>query len=1325
MIAQFGQYCELLCAVQLRLQDDLRQKMQLRPGSNAIEVARNNEAMLCIENELRYQETSLELRSLWDKLMPQDMQFATLGDDDSMRVEKALTYTEAIANHLNWWNNCGDKLWTFIDEHTEQKSEDIFSYDGKHHAQLHQRMHLFIEVVRTPLIRAAQIYFGEQAIAQCLQKINSCIASTVKFGAIKCTLFKQLEKAALSDAELYARLLTQIQTLHDKKPAFAQRQELLQKLRSCAPLWANFLESHHDGFVPQSQDASDVTALVQKHLECLKYREINTKFDALYTADYGKLQHEAEFYSQRFRDCTAKLAAAQAWLAFRELMDNDPNLKNSLEAWGTVIKKSTSKNKKTSAMYAHDARRLAGECQRAIPAIIMPMAEALKNSSPNNPFDVVIIDEASQSDITAAAILFFAKKVIIVGDNEQVTPSTPGVSVDSLQQIKNQYFNKPALPFPPFVPLLDLTTSLYDLGRYLTNRQFMLREHFRCVKDIIGFSNQLSYDGKIVPLRESKSDALPPLVPYRTYGQCDGTGVKQINYNEAYHIVALIRSCMQQPEYAHNAQGGPVTYGIIIMKSSAKAQINLLLTLVNEFFTTKEVEEHQIRVGTPADFQGDERDIIFLSLLDSVSDGTTLRKLSEDSREDEQKKRYNVAVSRARDQLWVVHSFDPQTQLKPDDIRYRLFSYLQNPRANEQQQAIDLAKVESPFEEEVYKSLTARGYLLTPQYEVGSYRLDFMITSGSSQVALECDGERFHGEEQIAADMLRQSILERCGYHFVRIRGGEFYHDKKAAIDALCHKLHDLGIEPDFAAVKAINAGDMAAARRYTAADAAHEQRNQNLIERIKINANSLIGKVKQKHPIQLQVLVENDLSGVFEPPHQAVALVTSTNSRGVSSASTVAAVKNAEYKPEELEEELEDLNDPEDFDDLDEDVDTTEDYDSYEDADDADADADEALEDTDEAEAEAEVEVEDADASDDEDEDYFEAEYADDIDDSEDIDEDDDAEVIEEAEATVVSLQADGTETDANRKKLITYLQDQGCTVLEAQDGLHVVDYLKHFRALEPSIKTLFFRTFTVVKQSNFKGEWLLDEAPTASASSQRSVLPVVSKPQTSTAISITTASASASASTDLVSPKLIDDEGLYQPPEEDLSDLIAFLQDEGCEVSDQRLPKGSLYVETSEDNFHRIESEIEKRFGKKFIKNEANQVQGSWYLPSAALMDEFLKMYLKQHGYGYIEKRHKNGGLWVIADQESFKPHQQQIWALFRKYFIFAPNGSNTTDHQPAWFLRKSKDPNASSSTTKSKSKAKSKTAAKTKTKATAKVTAKAKTKTTARLPRSTAKK
>ena len=59
------------------------------------------------------------------------------------------------------------------------------------------------------------------------------------------------------------------------------------------------------------------------------------------------------------------------------------------------------------------------------------------------------------------------------------------------------------------------------------------------------------------------------------------------------------------------------------------------------------------------------------------------------------------------------------------------------------------------------------------------YRIDLVVTGGESRLAVECDGDEWHGAEQFEKDLARQQDLERVGWRFVRIRESEFYLDPR------------------------------------------------------------------------------------------------------------------------------------------------------------------------------------------------------------------------------------------------------------------------------------------------------------------------------------------------------------------------------------------------------------------------------------------------------------------------------------------------------------------------------------------------------------------
>lgn len=89
----------------------------------------------------------------------------------------------------------------------------------------------------------------------------------------------------------------------------------------------------------------------------------------------------------------------------------------------------------------------------------------------------------------------------------------------------------------------------------------------------------------------------------------------------------------------------------------------------------------------------------------------------------------------------------------------------------------------------------AKGYHIQQQYEAGPYRIDIVVSYENKQIAIECDGERFHsGTAKIEEDMERQCILQRIGWKFIRIRGGMYYRDKDCTMEAVIKKLTAYGI---------------------------------------------------------------------------------------------------------------------------------------------------------------------------------------------------------------------------------------------------------------------------------------------------------------------------------------------------------------------------------------------------------------------------------------------------------------------------------------------------------------------------------------------------
>lgn len=625
--------------------------------------------------------------------------------------------------------------------------------------------------------------------------------------------------ATLTDAivngevQKYTNTFALLEKMYDKYALQHNREEMLNILRPIAPQWADAIQNregvHGSDIVPDTIEAA------------WKWKQLSGIIDEITQKPLDQLQAESLQLSKDYRSITAKYAEKCGWYHLLRKTEADIDMKQALQGWKQTIKRIGKGTGKSAPAQKAKARALMSKCQAAVPCWIMPINRALESLIPGeNQFDVVIIDEASQSDISSLAILYMGKKLIIVGDDKQVSPMAIGMDVDKMTALQEIYLCDKI----PNAHLYDAKTSIYDIAA-TTFQPLMLREHFRCVPEIIGFSNMLSYDYKIKPLRDaSNSKLLPAVVKYRVMaGQRERN--QKSNQREAKTIVSLMMACMEQEEYAGK------TFGVISLLGDD--QVKVIQSEIEQKIDGKEIEGRRILCGNSAHFQGDERDVIFLSMVDSGNGEGPLSMMGVGV-DDAYRKRYNVAASRAKDQLWVVHSLDAANDLKPGDMRKILLDYAENPQAMDAKRAEIESHAESPFESAVATSLVNQGYHIVQQWQVGAYRLDMVVLYGEKKVAIECDGERWHsGEEKVREDMERQTILERLGWRFIRIRGSEYYRAPEDTMKRVTSELDRLGIKTESDDEGKID-----------------KPRTSDLLERVKLRAMQILEEGSNPEPI-------------------------------------------------------------------------------------------------------------------------------------------------------------------------------------------------------------------------------------------------------------------------------------------------------------------------------------------------------------------------------------------------------------------------------------------------------------------------------------------
>lgn len=715
-----------------------------------------------IATHLNLNESRKRLETRWTRLAV-PVGLPTFSEYSNNPEPQLAQHSREFGTWLNWWS----KYWPpILDEAknlgldwrafratamVSQKPMSPFELDVK---LLTDGLRSIIDA-RTSAVRAL---IAKKLITETCDYLES---ST---GNVSRALFAAVSK---SDIRTYKELYHSLARLHAKIPMAEKRKELIERLSHSAPGWANAIHRRIAGHGSASIPGDPVTAWRWKQLQ----QELVRRTEL----DEAELTERLRQCQSALRDATTNLIDRKAWLA----LTNRIGLKEqqALIGW-TQLQKRIGKGtgKRVPALQA-EARKKLVDAQASVPVWIMPLSRVAESIDPvNGRFDVVIIDEASQCDITGFLTWYISDQLIVVGDDMQVSPMAVGQATYDTQTLINQYLHD-----IPNHQLFDGQASIYDFAKQSFGGTIRLREHFRCMPDIIEFSNGLSYDFEIQPLRNPNSAEAPHVVEHVIVGaQREG----KINLLEAQTIAALIGAILERREYAGKSIGSISLLG--------DEQAHLILTTLTEIAETEELVSRRFLAGNPAQFQGDERDLMFLSLVDTPKEAPLMMR-----QEAYLKQRFNVAASRARDQMWVVHSLDPNRDLKPGDLRRQLIEYVRAPGHRNAAVVSATKRAESPFEVEVIRRLVARGYTVEPQVRVGSYRIDMVVKGSDAQIAVECDGARFHPPSKIPEDLARQAILERCGWQFIRIRSTAFYADPERTMEKVFEKLTLHGVQPD------------------------------------------------------------------------------------------------------------------------------------------------------------------------------------------------------------------------------------------------------------------------------------------------------------------------------------------------------------------------------------------------------------------------------------------------------------------------------------------------------------------------------------------------
>ncbi|MEO8166128.1 MAG: AAA domain-containing protein, partial [Betaproteobacteria bacterium] len=380
-------------------------------------------------------------------------------------------------------------------------------------------------------------------------------------------------------------------------------------------------------------------------------------------------------------------------------------------------------------------------------------------------FDVAIIDEATQCDLASCLpILQRAKRAVVVGDPQQLRHIS-FVSNERLRRLGEDF----GLSESQQQQFHCRDKSILDLLNESIMSQdhvHFLNEHFRSLPQIIRFSNEQFYGDSLSVMRlspetEAARCVIPVFVP-------DGHKSGGANEVEATAVVeALVQLVDSQ------AALSPQACQSIGVLSPFRDQVDLIAKQLEQRLPLAAFEHHQLRVGTAHAFQGDERDVMLLSLaIDADSHSASLRFL-------ERPNLLNVAITRARHLQYVFHSI-PLAQLPIDSLLRRYLDLISRPPTPRDSQSHVIA---DRFMHEVRSALSDRNFQTWPEYELAGQHIDLVVGRAGKTLGIDLIG--YPGQYGRVLDLERYRILQRAGFPLFPLPYSRWLQDREGCLRAI------------------------------------------------------------------------------------------------------------------------------------------------------------------------------------------------------------------------------------------------------------------------------------------------------------------------------------------------------------------------------------------------------------------------------------------------------------------------------------------------------------------------------------------------------------
>lgn len=703
---------------------------------------------------LSLEQTRARLESVWQELMTDQGEppYKELADNTNDIDETVAIRAQEINHALEWYDKKRGEFIKHLKDAGIDTDKIIPATDpfATPRQQLTTEINWLISTWPTVDALFRLIAIEKEEYKNALEKHK---ADLINHSSI---LAKRMLFALVSgNSEAYKKEYELLLKYESLAESYEKRQDLLSRLKDVLPDYAAVMDA------PEKD--RQITENPEEILQAYQIRQFAAELEKC-----ENLSFTSE-YSENHK-LNPELLESAIFEKFLERISKN-GVKGSLLRLSKAIANNSTDN--GQGKLSDDERKLFAE---NMPLWVMPVEDVFAmNLSLENKFDVIFIDDATSLDSFALSLLAISDKAIIFGDRcAPVKLDIPLLEEIIPQNDENNEFYK---------TLTD--TSLYELIRLVTE-PYHLRDEFRSPKTLSNIMSQMTYNNELKPMRLEGNETFMPKVLHGVYGSIDP--IRPVNFAEAEETVLLMAACLMEKEYQDK------TFSVITM---SEEQAETVFEIAMRRIHPKVLEKIAFISAPPKDYEGIERDIVFLSLIDdntSVSNTPSPYELS-------------FAISRAKEQLFVVYSknnfvtSDPRRYLFEDDI----------------DESENNSRAKTALGRELAENLRSYGFDVRESFPFGSFTLEIAIFGENKAVIVPI------GEEE--TENIDEAFLTQINWKIFYVRGSNYYRNKQETILSLIKTLVENNIN-------------------------AKEETNdlsQNLIERVYKNVENLREEFKEK----------------------------------------------------------------------------------------------------------------------------------------------------------------------------------------------------------------------------------------------------------------------------------------------------------------------------------------------------------------------------------------------------------------------------------------------------------------------------------------------